>query len=70
MKEVKLTFSDDEYEIIRRVSDRRRRSIRSLLLKFCRDLDSKDEMEFVVKGRCRHNPKTKGKANYREKEYR
>lgn len=65
MKEVKLTFSDEEYEIIRRVSDRRRRSIRSLLLKFCRDLDSRDEMEFAVKGRYRNNPKTKGKRNGR-----
>ncbi len=42
-KEIILRFSDEEYAMIQRVAGRRKRSIRSLLLWICRQLDYEDE---------------------------
>ena len=43
MKEIILKFSDEEYTMIQRVAGRRKRSIRSLLLWICRQMDYEDE---------------------------
>ena len=43
MKELKMTFSDDEYALLQRVANRRRSSIRSFLLRCAYDLDFKQE---------------------------
>lgn len=42
-KEIVLKFSDEEYTMIHRVAGRRKRSIRSLLLWICRQMDYEDE---------------------------
>ena len=42
-KEITLKFSDEEYAMIQRVVGRRKRSVRSLLLWICRQLDYEDE---------------------------
>ena len=42
-KEIVLRFSDEEYAMIQRVAGRRKRSIRSLLLWICRQMDYEDE---------------------------
>lgn len=42
-KEIVLRFSDKEYAMIQAVANRRRSSIRSLLLRVCYDLDYQDE---------------------------
>lgn len=41
--EVTFSFSKDEYNMIKRVADRRRRSIRSAMLRMFYDLDFKQE---------------------------
>ena len=43
MIEITLKFGDKEYAMIKRVANRRRSSIRSLLLRVCYDLDYQDE---------------------------
>lgn len=43
MKEITLKFSDEEYTMIQRVAGRRKRSVRSLLLRICRQLDYEDK---------------------------
>lgn len=52
MREIKLTYSDEEYKMIQRVANRRKSSIRSLLLRMCYDLDfkqTKKEIERVLR---------------------
>lgn len=41
--EMTFSFSKDEYAMIKRVADRRRRSIRSAMLRMFYDLDFKQE---------------------------
>ena len=43
MKELKMTFSDNEYVLLQRVANRRKSSIRSFLLRCAYDLDFKQE---------------------------
>ena len=43
MKEITQKFSNEEYTMIQRVAGRRKRSVRSLLLWICRQLDYEDE---------------------------
>ena len=43
MKEITLKYSGKEYAMIQRVANRRRSSIRSLLLRVCYELDYEDE---------------------------
>jgi hypothetical protein len=43
MKEVKMTFSDEEYALLQRVTNRRKSSIRSFLLRCAYDLDYQQE---------------------------
>ena len=43
MKEIILKFSDEEYTMIQRVAGRRKRSVRSLLLWICQQMDYEDE---------------------------
>ena len=41
--EITLSFSKKEYAMLRRVADRRKRSIRSMILKMFYDMDFKQE---------------------------
>lgn len=50
MKEIKLTYSDDEFAMIQRVANRRKSSVRSLLLRMCYDLDFKQQKREYEKG--------------------
>jgi hypothetical protein len=43
MKEIKMTFNDDEYALLQRVTNRRKSSIRSFLLRCAYDLDFQQE---------------------------
>lgn len=43
MKKITLTYSDEEFAMIQRVANRRKSSIRSLLLRMCYDLDFKQQ---------------------------
>ena len=50
MKEIKLTYSDDEFAMIQRVANRRKGSVRSLLLRMCYDLDFKQQKREYERG--------------------
>ena len=43
--ELTLSFSKPEYAMLRRVADRRRRSIRSMILKMFYDMDYRQEVK-------------------------
>lgn len=43
MKKITLTYSDEEFAVIQRAANRRKSSIRSLLLRMCYDLDFKQK---------------------------
>lgn len=51
MKEIKLTYSDDEFAMIQRVANRRKSSIRSLLLRMCYEMDFKHQKRDYEQGR-------------------
>ena len=50
MREIKLKYSDEEYKMIQRVANRRKCSIRSLLLRMCYDLDFKQTKREIERG--------------------
>ena len=43
LKEIVLRFNEKEFDMIQAVANRRRSSIRSLLLRLCHELDYEDE---------------------------
>ena len=64
MKEIKMTFNDDEYALLQRVCNRRKSSIRSFLLRCAYDLDyqqEKKEYEKYGKGNHKFNNKRRKK---------
>lgn len=50
MKKITLAYSDEEFAIIQRVANRRKSSIRSLLLRMCYDLDFKQKKREYERG--------------------
>lgn len=47
--EITFSFSRDEYSMMKRVADRKRRSIRSVMLRMFYDLDFKQEQKGGLK---------------------
>lgn len=47
--EITFSFSRDEYSMMKRVADRKRRSIRSVMLRMFYDLDFKQEQKEGIK---------------------